>query len=332
MKMLATITIGMLLLVATSSVRAQHHVEYGVNLSLGPHYIEYYEQGAQPVGPIFREDIIAGYGRAAGTANVGFGVNKARVDLTGTNPDNPLSFEYGFATSRYWDTFQFDDPQLNGTHGFFDVTLYVAGSGFVNLSDGYHQSLDTEFDAFWHAVINVSVDGVTDPNGGPIQSVYYAGQWYKGIGSSALDYIGDPLNTYQQTATLEFIYGQPIFLDTFLQVNTFFENQTSLVAGTLDTVIDLGNSSYWGGIRNLRDSQGNPVSTAGYSSSSGFDYRQTAVPPEEPVNIPTVSEWGLVVMTLLLLTSGTITVAGKRGTHSALFDVRVYRAKWLRHT
>jgi PKD repeat protein len=260
----------------TIDVLVQHHVEYGVNLSLGPHYIEDYEQGEQPAGPIILEDVIADYGRVAAEANVGFGVNKARVDLAGTNPANPLFFEYGFATSRYWDTFQFDDPQLNGTHGFFDVTLFVAGSGFVNLSDGYAQSPDTEFDAFWHAVINVSVDGVTAPDGSPIQSVYYAGQWYKGFESTVLEYSGDPLNTYQQTATLEFIFGQPIFMDAFLQVSTFFDNQAASVAGTLDTVIDLGNSSYWGGIRNLRDGRGNSVSSAEYSSSSGFDYRESA--------------------------------------------------------
>ncbi|GEM_PF-2055861 len=271
------------LLVSASSVRAQHYVEYGVNLSLGPtHYIEHYEQGPSPVGPIIEEDVIEGYGRVAGVANVGFGVNKARVDLAGTNPDNPFFFEYGFATSRYFDMFQFDDPQLDGTHGFFDVTLYVAGSGSVNLSDGYLLSPDTMLDAFWHAVINVAVDGVLDPNGSTIQSVYYAGQWYKDLDMTSLDYYGDPLNTYQQTATLEFIYGQPIFMDTFLQVDTYFDNQTSSVAGTLDSVLDLGNSSYWGGIKNLRDSQGDPVNNAGYSSSSGFDYRQSALPAVLP--------------------------------------------------
>lgn len=268
------------------SVSANHYVEYGVNLSLGPtHYIEHYEQGEHSVGEIFEEDVITGYGRVAGTANVGFGVNKARVDLAGTNPNNPLYFDYGFATSRYWDSFQFNDPQLNGTHGFFDITLYVAGSGSVHMSNGYLDSPVTTFDAFWHAVINVSVDGVLDPNGSTIQSVFYAGQWFKDFGDTSLEYFGDPLNTYQQTVTMEFIYGQPIFMDSFLQVDTFFDNQISSAAGTLDSVIDLGNSSYWGGIRNLRDSQGNPVSPAGYSSSSGFDYRQAAVPEALPSSV-----------------------------------------------
>jgi hypothetical protein len=67
-------------------------------------------------------------------------------------------------------------------------------------------------------------------------------------------------------------------MDTFLQVDVTFDNQTSLVKGTLDSVIDLGNSSYWGGIQRLRDAHGNPVTNALYSSSSGVDYRASAVP------------------------------------------------------
>jgi hypothetical protein len=116
-----------LLLLSATAGFAQHHVEYGLNLSLGPIYYEHYEQGEVPVGAIAHEENIEGYGRISGIANVGFGVNKARIDLSGTNPDNPLNFEYGFATSSYWDVFQFDDPDLNGTHGFFDATLFVAG-------------------------------------------------------------------------------------------------------------------------------------------------------------------------------------------------------------
>ncbi|MBS1718751.1 MAG: PEP-CTERM sorting domain-containing protein [Armatimonadetes bacterium] len=274
--------VGALALTA-SFANAQHWVEYGMNLSLGDTYYEHYEQGPEPVGAITHEQVIDGYGRVAGVANVGFGVNKARIDLSGTNPDNPLGFEYGFASSRYQDSFQFDKADLNGTHGFFDATLYVAGSGTTFLSDGYRTSPDTQFDAFWHAVINVTVDGVTDINGNPVQSAYYAGEWSKDFDSTTLDYFGDELNVYQRTVTFEFIYGQSIFMDNFLQVDTMFDNQLSGVGGTLDSVIDLGNSSYWGGIRNLRDSQGNLVNGAGYSSSSGFDYRNTAVP--EPASM-----------------------------------------------
>ena len=261
-----------------STAQAQHHVEYGLNLSLGPTiYYEHYEQGEQAVGPIIHQEIIEGYGQISGQANVGFGVNKARIELHGTNSLNPLIFEDGFASSRYWDSFQFSDPALNGTHGFFDATLFVAGSGAVALGGQFLSSPETEFDAFWHAVINVSVDGVTDTNGSPVQSGYYAGEWIKAFGASTLDYFGDPLNTYQQVVTFEFIYGQPIFMDTFLQVDVVFDNQDAAVSGTLDAVIDLGNSSYWGGIQRLRDAQGRPVTNAAYSSSSGIDYRVSTI-------------------------------------------------------
>lgn len=277
----------------------QHHVEYGMNLSLGNVYIEDYRQGEQGTGPIINESDQPGYGRVAGVANVGFGVNKARVDLSGTNPENPLYFEYGFSTSRYWDSFQFDDPNLTGTMGSFDATLYVEGLGHVNLSPEYETDVDVEFDAFWHAVINVMVDGITDPNGSPIQSAYYAGDWSKAMGETSMNYTGDPLNTYQQTVTFYFIYGQPILMDTFLQVDIGIDNQYANANGTMDTVVDLGNSSYWGGITNLRDEHGNPVNGAGYWSSSGFDYRSSAVP--EPA---TWLAMGIGAITLFLRRRG----------------------------
>src|SRR5690348_10369791 len=69
-----------------SAARAQHHVEYGLNLSLGPNiYYEHYEQGEQPGGAIIHQEMIDGYGQISGQANVGFGVNKARIELNGTN-------------------------------------------------------------------------------------------------------------------------------------------------------------------------------------------------------------------------------------------------------
>lgn len=270
-------------LAVSGAAQAQHFVEYGINLSLGNDYYEEYRQGETGSGAIQNELNQSGYGRVAGMANVGFGVNRARVDLTGTNADNPLNFEYGFATSRYWDTFTFEDPLLNGTEGSFEATLFVHGSGFFDTNGGLATSPSTEVDAFWHAVINVSVDGITDPFGSPIQSAYYAGEWYKGIGETSVEYFGDELNTYQTFHTFRFIYGEPIFMDSFLQTDISVDNQLENVAGTFDASIDLGNTSYWGGIRNLRDANGQIVTGAGYRSSSGFDYRASAVP--EPATL-----------------------------------------------
>ena len=262
---------------AAASAFAQHHVEYGINLSLGNAYHEEYLQGEQPSGPIHNILNEDGYGYVEGWANVGFGVNKARLDIAGTNADNPFFFEYGFATSRYWDVILFDDPELNGTPGSFETTLYLEGVGNFDTTGGLVTSPSTEIEAFWHAVINVMVGS------DPWQSAFYAGLWTKYMGETEVTYSGDPLNSYQSEHTFQFIYGEPFLLDTFLQTDIYVDNQAEHVRGTFAASIDLGNSSYWGGIRNLRDANGNPVTGAGYSSSSGFDYRQSSVP--EPATI-----------------------------------------------
>src|ERR1044072_8906868 len=129
LKVLGLVVLGL----SAAFAAAQHHVEYGLNLSLGQEYYEHYKQGAEPLGAITNEIVDPPYGRVAGVANVGLGVNKANLELSGTNPNNPLYFDYGFATSRYWDWFKFHNPELNGTQGFFDATLYVEGSGHADL-------------------------------------------------------------------------------------------------------------------------------------------------------------------------------------------------------
>lgn len=250
-----------------------HYVEYGLNLSLGPYYIEDYITNAEPQGIIDRFIDMPDYGFVAGKANVGYGVNKAYVSLRGINENDPLDFAYGFATSLYFDTVLIDDPNLNGTPGTFDANLFVAGDGFFNVSQSLIESLDTQLEGFWHAVINVWTE--SDPNW---QSVYYAGDWIKDFGSQELIYVGDPLNTQQQTQTFNFIYGENIYIQTFIQTDIRIDNQV-LVPGTFDSTIDLANSAYWGGMREFRDLNGNPVSGFGYSSSSGFNYLSSVPEP-----------------------------------------------------
>jgi hypothetical protein len=60
------------------------------------------------------------------------------------------------------------------------------------------------------------------------------------------------------------------------------------------------------------------LSAAGYakwspgSAADVFDLHQTVV-PLLPKDIPAVSEWGVVVMTLLVLTAATIVLLRRRG-------------------
>ena len=79
------VSIGVALFAAISA-SAQHHVEYGLNISLGPNYYEHYEQGQDPVGPVSHGEGIEGYGDISGIANVGFGVNKARISMSARLP------------------------------------------------------------------------------------------------------------------------------------------------------------------------------------------------------------------------------------------------------
>lgn len=252
-----------------------NYVEYGLNLSLGPNYIEDYYQGELPGSLIERQIDMPGYGFVEGKANVGYGVNKAMVSLVGSNVNDPIDFAYGFATSLYFDTVLISDPNLNGTPGTFTANLYVDGAGHFNASQSLIDSPDTQLWGFWHAVINMWGDSIAQ------QSAYYAGDWLKDFGSTELVYTGDPLNAVQREVTFDFIFGEPFYLQTFIQTDVSVDNQV-LIPGTFDSTIDLANSAYWNGMRDFRNSSGAPVSGFDYASSSGFDYRE---PVPEPASM-----------------------------------------------
>ncbi len=75
------------------------------------------------------------------------------------------------------------------------------------------------------------------------------------------------------------MYGQPIYLETRLATFAQVQNEDGEpIAFDADLDLDLGQSAYWGGIRNLTDAGGNAVGSFGYGSLSGFDYRVNAVP------------------------------------------------------
>jgi len=103
----------------------------GVNLSLGP-ITPSIRQGELPIGddrPRGRHRRVC---RVAGTS-VGSAVNKARVDLAGTNPDNPLSSS--MASLRAIGTpFSSMIRSSEGTHGLLRRHALCGRSASVDLS------------------------------------------------------------------------------------------------------------------------------------------------------------------------------------------------------
>jgi hypothetical protein len=55
-----------------------------------------------------------------------------------------------------------------------------------------------------------------------------------------------------------------------------------------------------------------PASLAGVNQAFTFDIDKVSM----STNVPTVSEWGLVVMALLVLTGGTLLLRGERAARS----------------
>ncbi len=66
---------------------------------------------------------------------------------------------------------------------------------------------------------------------------------------------------------------------------------------------------------------------AGFSEGDGVPAGIAVVPVPPPPPIPTVSQWGIVVMTLLLLAAGTIAIPGDRGIRlrTSVRPARKYR-------
>ena len=104
----------------------------------------------------------------------------------------------------------------------------------------------------------------------------WAGEWFQGFGEP-LKYGGDLLNSYQDDFTVNFVYGEPFVMSTFLQSIILYDN-INLAPGTIEAELDLGNSAYWGGISAIRNAQGQPVTTATLSSQSGVQWQAEVDP------------------------------------------------------
>ena len=224
------------------------------------------------VGPL-NAGVTDATGSAAARADVGVGVNKAVASLLGNNPASPIETAAVDAFAEWGDIVTISDPVLNGQPGTFVARLRVDGTGTFNMSPELQNDEDVFLLAHWAAVTNVYP---TDTGTIEDQKFGWAGEWFQGFGNP-LAYGGDPLNTYQEDFTVDFVYGEPFVMSTFLQAIVLYDN-INLTPGTIDAQLDLGNSAYWGGISAIRNAQGQPVPGAQLTSQSGVQWQAEVDP------------------------------------------------------
>lgn len=237
--------------------------------------------GETPNGPLEGRVSLPGLGEASAYANVGFGINRAQATLRGTS-QTPLEFGNAGANSGSFDTFTISDPELDGTSGTFTTRLFVQGAGRFDIAPELLASQDVRFSGGWEAGITLRATGVS-----VTQTAFFGGEWNKPFFADELFYEGDELNAYTGDFEFFFVYGQPIDIENYLGTGFFTENLGE-TGGIFDASVDLGNSVYWGGISAVRDESGDLVSSYGYDSDSGYDYRVNAAPVPEPASFAAV--------------------------------------------
>ena len=225
------------------------------------------------VGPI-SASVTDATGTASGRADVGVGVNKAFASLRGPAPTSPIETAAVDAFTEWGDVVTISDPVLNGQPGSFTARLRVNGAGSFSMSPVLQNDPDVFLLAHWAAVTNVYA---AEPTGTiENQDFGWAGEWFQGFGNP-LEYGGDPLNSYQEDFTVNFVYGEPFVMSTFLQTTILYDN-INLAPGTIEAELDLGNSAYWGGISVIRNAQGQAVTGAALTSRSGVQWQAEVDP------------------------------------------------------
>jgi hypothetical protein len=220
---------------------------------------------------------VEGKGTGSGLAHVSYGLNHGTLNLSSGNTSAITDYMFGQVYADSVDRLLISDDALNGTTGTFTATLFIEGTGGLNLS-GFENA--GEFDV-WHAYMEwEALIGI-----GPQSDLFtswdgYGGGWYASGNGNEVLYFGDELNTLQTEVSFEFTYGEEFYLWNSLSLagdyGGFFENS---VNGTFDGFIDFGNTSKWGGMR-VFDANGIEVTDYQFFSQSGNDWRQPAAVPE----------------------------------------------------
>ena len=264
------VCVGALGLCAAAAVGQVNVFEYRATAELNSTFDEKIE--FEYVGPL-NAGVSDATGSAAARADVGVGVNKTVATLLGNNRTGPVETAAVDAFAEWGDVVTISDPVLNGQPGTFVARLRVDGAGTFNMSPELQNDKDVFLLAHWAAVTNVypTDKGTIEP-----QDFGWAGEWFQGFGEP-LAYGGDSLNTYQDDFTVNFVYGEPFVMSTFLQAIVLYDN-INLTQGTIGAQLDLGNSAYWGGISVIRNAQGQPVTGAQLTSQSGVQWQAEVDP------------------------------------------------------
>lgn len=224
------------------------------------------------------------FGFAEARANLELGVNKTYSHIAALDETASPQIIYAFASSSWWDTVTISDPNLDGTAGSFTASLNITGSGSVEMSPSWVSGVDPwNISLHWLALIEVTTDG-----GLTWQNDPWYGDWFQDVDNGTLFYEGFELNQIMPSVTFDFIFGQPFVMGATLQSDLFVlanDIDMNQVAGTVNGTIDLGHSAHWAGMGNVRDAQGNLVSTYGFHSDSGIDWRN---PVPEPASLAVV--------------------------------------------
>jgi hypothetical protein len=239
---------------------------YGVEASVEHHFFleEEFTDNSLPIN--FNENV-APWGTLNGMAHVtNAGVNKARmaVNLASTVEDE-MTAAHAMAFADWWDTITISDPDLNGTTGTFTATMLVNGAGAVTATGPWIADEEAYISANWAAWIGVSDDGFKYVEDG------WGGGWENNPLTGGFDYDGDPLGQMQTEVEFEFTFGEPFYLEGRLQTFFFVDNFWG-TPGSLEGLVDLGNSAYWGGIQTVRDRFGNLVTDHSITSGSGVNW------------------------------------------------------------
>lgn len=214
---------------------------------------------------------------ARATVNPG-GVHLTAVATAQVFSPGPTATVYSSAEARggFTDRFVVNAPGLAGTLGSVTVALVISGAptlsgGPASVPDGQGWGTASSWKATFSLVSNG--DGV-NWDGGRSYGFEPSGSTTDGTAMFGT-----------QAFTIPFVFGTPLDV-AFSGVVEARAGASSIIPGapaTLDSfaLLDLGNTIAWGGIVDLRDASGAPVTSfSATSADTAFDYARAYAVPE----------------------------------------------------